>query len=116
MIAEKFGESQSPSPREPLVCRRCGAITYPVVTPGTGPHAYKSKCPYRGGFMRWLSKYSPEKQAARREQARQEAMAQRPPSAAQLSLLQMLGDTNPPPANMREASERITALRRARVA
>ncbi len=110
-------KSQSFPPAEPLACRRCGAITTPLVTPGTGPHAYKANCPDCGGFMRWLSKFTPEEQAARRESARLEAIAQKPASPAQLSFLQALGDDlTTLPANMQEASERISTLKRGRVA
>ena len=61
--------------------------------------------------MRWLSKYTPEEQATRREQARQDAMAQQPPSPAQLDYLKSLGDLGPTPANMAEASQRIARLK-----
>ena len=109
-------KSQSFPPAEPLACRRCGAITVPRISPGTGPHAYKANCPDCGGFMRWLSKFPPEEQAARREQARLAAMAQKEPTAPQLAYLQALGDDGPPPANMAEASKRIDALKRGEVA
>ena len=109
-------KSQSLPPAEPLACRRCGAINLPLVSPGTGPHALKANCPDCGGFMRWLSKFTPEEQAARREAARLEAMAQRPPSPPQLDYLKSLGDHGPAPANMAEASRRIDALKRGEVA
>ncbi len=109
-------------PSEPLACRRCGAITLPLVTPGTGPYTYKTNYPYYGDFMKSLSKFTPEEQAARREAARREAarreaarrevMAQRPPSPPQLAYLKSLGDTAPAPANMAEASLRIDTLRK----
>src|SRR6266702_2436482 len=104
-------KSQSFPPAEPLACRRCGAITTPLVTPGTGPHAYKANCPDCGGFMRWLSKFTPEEQAARRESARLEAIAQKPASPPQLDYLKSLGDRGPAPANMAEASQRIARLK-----
>lgn len=47
-------------------------------------------------------------------QARMRAMQQRPPSVTQLAYLQALGDTQPTPANMAEASERIDRLRKER--
>jgi hypothetical protein len=48
--------------------------------------------------------------AERCQQARQQAMANRPPSACQLAYLQALGDDGPSPASMAEASARINAL------
>jgi hypothetical protein len=106
-------ESQKFPALEPLACRRCGAITTPRVSPGTGPHAYRANCPDCGGFMKWLSKYTPEERAARRALGTLAAMTQRPPSAAQLSLLQSLGDTlTSPPGNMAEASQRIETLKK----
>jgi len=66
--------------------------------------------------MKWLSKYSPEECAARRELARLEALARQAPTAPQLAHLQALGDTAPPPANAAEASQRIAHLRRGEVA
>jgi len=61
-------------------------------------------------FLKWLSQYSPAERHTRRQQARLQAMAQRPPSARQLAYLQALGDGGPVPATMAEASERIDAL------
>ena len=109
-------DTKTLAPAEPLACRRCGAITTPVISPGTGPHALKANCPDCGGFMKWLSKYSPEERAARREIARLDALARQAPTAPQLAHLQALGDTAPPPANAAEASQRIARLRRGEVA
>jgi hypothetical protein len=100
--------------REPLACRRCGAITIPRVTPGTGPHALKANCPDCGSFMQWLSKHSPEERARRQAQARLDAMAHLGPTAPQLAYLKALGDQGPAPANRLEASDRIDQLRKKR--
>src|SRR5215813_3533504 len=78
---------------EPLVCRRCGAITTPLITPGSGPHAFRANCPECGGFMKWLSRLTPEERAHRQELARHAAMAQLAPTAPQLAYLQTLGDS-----------------------
>ena len=96
---------------EPLACRRCGALTIPRVTPGSGPHALKANCPECGSFMQWLSKHTPEERARRHAQARLDAMGKLAPTALQLAYLTTLGDRNPPPANRAEASQRIDQLK-----
>ena len=96
---------------EPLACRRCGALTIPRVTPGTGPHALKANCPDCGAFMQWLSKHTPAERARRHAQARLDAMAQLAPTALQLKYLKALGDTQPAPANRAAASQRIDQLK-----
>jgi len=96
---------------EPLACRRCGALTIPRVTPGTGPHALKANCPDCGAFMQWLSKHTPEERARRQAQARLDAMGKLAPTALQLAYLTTLGDRNPPPANRAAASQRIDQLK-----
>ena len=96
---------------EPLACRRCGAITLPRVTPGSGPHALKANCPECGSFMQWLSKHTPEERARRHAQARLDAMGKLAPTALQLAYLTTLGDRNPPPANRAAASQRIDQLK-----
>jgi hypothetical protein len=95
---------------EPLVCRTCGAVTTPRITPETGPYDLKSNCPYCGAFLKWLSRLTPEERARRQAQARLDAMAQLAPTAPQLAYLQALGDTRPAPANRAEASQRIDQL------
>lgn len=52
------------------------------------------------------------KTPAQRQQARQQAMARRPPTAAQLVYLVSLGDQAAPPGSMWDASKRIDALQR----
>ena len=94
----------------PLPCPRCGAIDTPAVGPGSGQHFAAARCRHCGVFLKWLSQYSPAERHTRRQQARLQAMAQRPPSARQLAYLQALGDGGPVPATMAEASERIDAL------
>lgn len=86
------------------------------MTRGTGPHYARLNCGRYGTFLKWLSKYSPAEQFARRQHALRQAMAQRPPTAPQLAFLKALGDTQPVPATMAEASVRVDALRRQGVA
>ena len=100
---------------DPIACPQCGAIDQPVIGPGSGPHYASARCRHCGAFIRWVSQYSPAERQSRRQQARQQALAAQPPSPAQLSYLQILGDDGPPPASIAEASERIGALRRGEV-
>lgn len=85
---------------------RCWVIDSPTVGPGSGPHTTSARCRHCGRFLQWISTRSPAARQARRQQA----MAARPPSQAQLAYLQALGDDGPVPATMAEASERIDAL------
>jgi hypothetical protein len=48
-----------------LPCPRCGAIDRPVVQPGNGPYALRSKYIKCSAFLKWLSKYTPEERQAR---------------------------------------------------
>jgi hypothetical protein len=106
------GARSGPAP-EPLVCRRCSVQVVPIITPGSGPHALKGNCPHCGGFLKWLSRLTPQERARRRERARLEAMAQYPPTPRQLDYLTALGDQSPmPPANQAEASQRIDQLKK----
>ena len=104
------------SPLHPRPCPQCGAIDTPAVGPGSGPHTARARWAHRGCFPQWTSTRPPDDRQARREQARPQAMAARPPSPAQLAYLPALGDGGPAPGNMLEASERIDALKRGRVA
>ena len=102
---------------DPLPCPRCGAIDTPAVGPGSGQHFAAARCRHCGVFLKWLSQYSPAERHTRRQQARLQAMAQRPPSPLQLVYLVALGDDPAsPPAHMAEASARIDILKRGRVA
>ena len=107
MIPEPLPEGQAPD-----ACPRCGVIDRPTLTQGTGPHAIRASCGQCGRFLRWISVLAPAERVARRLHARLQAMQQHPPSAAQLSFLQALGDTLSAPATMAEASERIESLKR----
>jgi len=89
-------------------------FTMPKVSAGNGPHALKANCPECGSFMQWLSRLTPAERAARREQARLEAMATLAPTESQLYYLRALGDASPAPANRAEASARIEQLKRER--
>jgi len=93
------------------ICKACGVVDVPLLSPGTGPHTVRASCPSCGAFIRWLSLLAPSERVARQLKARLEAMQKKAPSAAQLSYLQALGDAQAAPANMREASERIEALK-----
>jgi len=93
-----------------LACRKCGTIGLPVLTPGTGPHAHKGWCGSCGKFIQFVSRYSPEEQALRRSAARTAAMSSKPPTKPQLAYLSTLGDVQPAPTTMQEASVRIEAL------
>jgi hypothetical protein len=93
-----------------ITCLQCGALGAPVVTPGTPPHPLRADCSDCGAFVQWLSRRSPEERAARRDAARQAAMRQKAPTAAQLAYLVALRDPQPAPTTMAEAAERISAL------
>jgi hypothetical protein len=83
----------------------------PRIAPGKGPHAYTAQCVHCGSFIKWLSAQSPAEREGKRQQARLQAMAQKPPSPMQLAYLRSLGDSNPPPATMADASSTIDGLR-----
>ena len=100
----------------PLPCHRCGVIDTPALGPGSGPHTASARCAHCGRFLQWLSTRFPADRQARRQQARQQALAQKPPSSMQLAFLRSLGDAGPPLANMAEASTRIDARVRGEVA
>lgn len=93
-----------------IVCYRCGVINNPTLGTGSGPHTASARCHHCGAWLRWLSQYTPSDRQARRQQARQQAMAQKPPSQRQLAYLSALGDDGPVPVSMAEASTRIDAL------
>lgn len=105
--------AQSPPPTNSppaLACRRCGSLGPHQRGPGAGPHYARLICDACGAFVCWLSRYTPQEQAAHREQARQAAMGQRPPSVRQLDLLSDLGYAGSAPASMRSASVIISGL------
>jgi hypothetical protein len=106
----------TPSATTPIVCHRCASIDLPDLRPGSGPHWAAARCRHCKVFIRWISRYSPKEQQARRQEARLQAMTAKPPSQLQLAFLQALGDNGPQPVNMAEASERIDSLKRGRVA
>jgi hypothetical protein len=94
----------------PLACERCGVIDRPHISAGSGPHALRATCAHCGNFIQWLSRYTPAEREARRQVARAEAMAGKPPSPQQISYLQLLGYTGTCPVTMAEASAVIDAL------
>jgi hypothetical protein len=91
-------------------CLRCGAIDMPTIGPGKGPHHASALCRHCGAWLGGLSRYPPAARQARRQQARNEAMARKPATILQLSYLRALGDVGPPPATTLEASQRIDLL------
>jgi hypothetical protein len=92
-------------PVTPLACPRCGAIDSPTIGPGSGQHYASARCAHCGRFIQWLSAHSPAEREAKRQQARLQAMAQKPLSQLQLAYLLALGDApEAPPATMLEAS------------
>jgi hypothetical protein len=93
------------------VCRWCGAIDRPLLSPGTGPHSIKASCQHCGRFLRWISVLSPSERMVRKVKARLAAMQARPPSQAQLEYLKALGNSLSAPETMAAASERIDQLR-----
>lgn len=97
------------SPTRSLTCPTCGVSDAPLIAPGNGPHAFRATCRHCGAFLRWLSRYAPDEQAARREQQRQSAMAVRPPSVAQMQYLSALG-CSAPMSSMLSASIAISAI------
>jgi hypothetical protein len=93
-------------------CPRCGCLDVPSLGPGSGQHYARLRCRHCDCWLQWLSRHPAEERCARREQARLQAMAQKPPSEGQLGYLEGLGYSGPRPASMAEASERIDALRK----
>jgi hypothetical protein len=102
-----------PPPQDPgaEACPRCGVIDRPSLGPGRGPHACEAFCAHCGKHLRWVSLLAPSEREARRAKAKLEAMSKKSPSEKQLQLLRDLGDTEAPPANMAQASERIGRLK-----
>ena len=98
------------TPSTPRPCLRCGAIDTPAIGPGAGPHWRSLRCRHCNAWWDWLSRYTPAEREARRQAARAEAMSRKPPSQFQIAYLTALGYAGPPPATMREASQRIDAL------
>jgi len=98
------------NPKE--TCKHCRAVDRPLLSPGTGPHAIRASCQHCGRFWRWVSILSPTERLMHRAKARALAREKRPATPQQLNFLQALGDTESMPANMQEASERITLLKK----
>lgn len=59
-----------------IACPQCGVIDTPAVGPGSGPHTARARWAHCGRFVPWVSTRSPEERQARRQQARQAAMAE----------------------------------------
>jgi hypothetical protein len=116
MLPQPHHPVQMPGTATAEACRYCGVIDAPLLSPGTGPHACQASCQHCGRHWRWVSLLAPAERQARRIKARWQAMQAYPPSAAQLALLQALGDTATVPETMAEASKRIDSLKRKSVA
>jgi hypothetical protein len=97
---------------EPLPCYHCGVVDIPRISAGAGPHAFRANCAHCGTFLQWVSTRSTEERVHRREQFRKAAMGSKPPTAAQIAFLVALGDRQPAPTTMAEASARIDQLRK----
>jgi hypothetical protein len=112
-----YSTSDSPTSTDDrsCTCPRCGTIDTPSVGPGKGPHVASALCRHCGAFVQWLSQYPPAERQARRQQARDEAMARKPPSDMQLAYLAALGHSGPPPVHMLAASRLIDSLTRKEV-
>jgi hypothetical protein len=107
-MANMHEDFQSPPAHatQPLPCRHCGAVAMPVLTQGTGPHAFRANCASCGRFIQRISRSSPAERARRQAHA----MATLAPTALQLQGLRALGDTLPAPVNRDEAARRIVQL------
>jgi hypothetical protein len=97
-----------------LVCPPCGCLGTPVVTRGTGPHAFRANCKDCGKFLRWVSKHTHEERVHRREKYRLQAMARLEPTIAQLARLKALGHDGPLPINRAVASALIDQIQQGR--
>ena len=95
-----------------LACPRCGTIDTPTLGPGAGSHWKSARCRHCNAWLSWVSRYTPVEREARRQAARAEAMARKPPTVPQLSYLTALGYTGPTPATMLAASHCIESLTR----
>jgi len=100
---------KAPAEAASIACPRCGVIDQPALGPGSGPHHASARCRHCGAFWRWVSQYASAVRQARREQAREVALAQRPPSQAQLAYLRALG-CSAPMSSMLFASDMISGL------
>jgi hypothetical protein len=70
-------------------CLRCGLVSVPTQSPGTGPHYARLDCGSCGRFLRWLPF---------------------PPTPKQLAFLRVLGHTHPIPESKKQASLLIEEL------
>jgi hypothetical protein len=96
-----------------LLCPRCGVIDTPHIGQGSGTHYAFARCRHCGRWLKWLSQYTPDEQATRRQRQRQAALASRPPSVQQFDYLSTLSYTGTV-SSMLSASIAISALRQAR--
>jgi len=94
----------------PLAYPRCGAINAPAPDLGAGLHAASARYEHCGLFLRRVSTHLSSEHQTRRQQDRQQAITARPPSAAPLAYVAVLGDMGPVPSTMVEASASIHAL------
>jgi len=94
----------------PLACRKCGVIDQPIIGPGKGPHWKSARCRHCDAWLDWLSRYPPDERQVRRQAARDEGMARKPPTSPQLAYLSALGYTGTCPVTMAAASQLIDHL------
>ena len=99
----------------PIACPSVWRDRHAHSPPGEGPPCVSALCASTAAvFSSGLSQSPPAERQARHQQARLQATAQQPPSQAQLTFVQALGDDDPLPATMVEASQRIDTLKRGR--
>ena len=94
----------------PLAYPRCSAINATALGLGVGSHTASIRCRHCTRFLKWLAPHTPGKRPARCQQNRQKAMTARPPSAAPLVYLMVLGDVGPLPSTMAETSASMRTL------
>ena len=108
------GEASTTRASTAEACPRCGTVDVPLLSPGTGPHAYQASCQHCFRHLRWVSLLAPAERQARRIKGRMQAMAKRPATAPQLAYLRALGYEGPAPGTMAEASALIDEVIRQR--
>jgi hypothetical protein len=97
-------------PVVPSEVLRSARLPLPIcLTLAAAPYTASAQCRHCSHCIRWLSTRSPAERQARRQPARQQAIAAWPPSQLQLVFLQALGDDGLVPGSMWEASQRIDA-------
>jgi hypothetical protein len=96
----------------PFAYPQCSAINAPAPGLGTGSHTASARCRHGSRFLKWLATHTLGKRQPRRQQGHQQAMTARPPSAAPIVYVVVLGDVGPVPSPMAETSASMRALMR----